>query len=640
MLLVLVVGAGLIAACVQPLQPQQDAPKPTVANITNGQPRPLTNSIIFVRQTVSNRSFASLAAIFGNLNTCDDWQKYSAYFDKDSHVPKKTTVTEKPAVDKKPAKDKKAYAKKGDFEHTGNDVSRGNLFKLDPDGTLTNLTQLAEGAVRDPEISPDGTSVLFAMRTRDCASWQIYEMGVDGTQLRQISQNAEVNDVDPAYLPDGRIIFASDRLAWADSYKGLTAAQLHIMDADGSNVTLFSNNPSGQFNPQISSDGMIYFTQWDTHFYEDLCKAQGLGDDTCPFNSNRFTLWKVHLDGSREGHPAFGQHLVEEANGFTGVRELPWQSGTFIASFSSQTCFGSGPLTLITPDQNLNFDLDKPHFITEPYPNLGVPRGAPRASRLLDFTDSTLPRYRDPYPLVDGRFIASYAAENTCDLYADSSYMPPEYRLVLMNADGSAPTVIYTDTGDSDADYSGAEMWNLQPVEVASRTLPNMAEGSGNPEFAYGILNALDVYNRGVNCNSVEVGDCQPSIMVGGAAKLRVFMLERNNKGADSAASPQDVLLGDVPIEADGSFAAVVPALTPLIWQVLDANDTVLVTEPFVSEVAMGEVRQCSGCHAPHDGRLGNVTNMAIANPVNLTDMTVDTNGNGVIDLLEALDAR
>lgn len=217
--------------------------------------------------------------------------------------------------------------------------------------------------------------------------------------------------------------------------------------------------------------------------------TKGFGDDTCPFNSNRFTLWKVHLDGSREGHPAFGQHLVEEASGFTGIRELPRQPGTFIASFSSQSCFGAGPLTLITPNVGLNFDLDEPLFLTEPYSSLGVPRGTPRESRLHIFTDSNLPRYRDPYPLANGSFIASYTAENTCDLYADSSFIAPDYRLVLMNADGGEQTVIYSDT----------EMWNLQPVEVAPRTLANLAEGSGHPEFEYGILNALDVHNRGVN---------------------------------------------------------------------------------------------------------------------------------------------
>ena len=75
-------------------------------------------------------------------------------------------------------------------------------------------------------------------------------------------------------------------------------------------------------------------------------------------------MWKVSMDGSREGHPAFGQHLTEQASGFIGLRELPQKPGTFISTYSAQTCFGGGPLAIITPNTAFNFDLDEPNFIT------------------------------------------------------------------------------------------------------------------------------------------------------------------------------------------------------------------------------------------------------------------------------------
>ncbi|MEM8931048.1 MAG: hypothetical protein AAGE94_07725, partial [Acidobacteriota bacterium] len=61
----------------------------------------------------------------------------------------------------------------------------GNLFRLDPNGATTNLTRRSDAAVRDPEISWDGTRVVFSMQIgSDTASWQVWEIGVS-TDLAQ-----------------------------------------------------------------------------------------------------------------------------------------------------------------------------------------------------------------------------------------------------------------------------------------------------------------------------------------------------------------------------------------------------------------------------------------------------------------------
>ena len=73
---------------------------------------------------------------------------------------------------------------------------RGNLYRLDPDGTETNLTQRNDVAVRDPEISWDGTRVVFSMRQgADTSPWQVWEVGVDGGGLRKVSQDPAYNDL-------------------------------------------------------------------------------------------------------------------------------------------------------------------------------------------------------------------------------------------------------------------------------------------------------------------------------------------------------------------------------------------------------------------------------------------------------------
>jgi hypothetical protein len=55
--------------------------------------------------------------------------------------------------------------------------------------------------------------------------------------------------------------------------------------------------------------------------------------------------------------------------------------------------------------------------------------------------------------------------------------------------------------------------------------------------------------------------------------------------------------LGDVPLAADGSFFAKVPADTPLLIDILDANDKILVETVSPIWVRPKEIRGCVGCH-------------------------------------------
>jgi Tol biopolymer transport system component len=93
-----------------------------------------------------------------------------------------------------------------------------NLYTLipaRPDGTLRRITHLTEGEVFDPEPSYDGRRILFSMR-RDGEDWfHLYEIGADGLNLVQLT-DGPFNDVSGVYLPDGRIVFVSDRAGYLE----------------------------------------------------------------------------------------------------------------------------------------------------------------------------------------------------------------------------------------------------------------------------------------------------------------------------------------------------------------------------------------------------------------------------------------
>ncbi len=62
----------------------------------------------------------------------------------------------------------------------------------------------------DVDLHFDGDRLLFSS-LNDKGLWQVFEMKSDGTGLRQVTAGpiAEVDNYDPCYLPDGRILFAS-----------------------------------------------------------------------------------------------------------------------------------------------------------------------------------------------------------------------------------------------------------------------------------------------------------------------------------------------------------------------------------------------------------------------------------------------
>src|SRR5581483_5865190 len=61
-------------------------------------------------------------------------------------------------------------------------------------------------AAADPSISPDGSKILFAARKSQASMWQIWEIGVDGSKPRQITQNP-ADCLQPNYLAHETIAF-------------------------------------------------------------------------------------------------------------------------------------------------------------------------------------------------------------------------------------------------------------------------------------------------------------------------------------------------------------------------------------------------------------------------------------------------
>ncbi len=124
-----------------------------------------------------------------------------------------------------------------------------NLYVMNSDGTdIKQVTQTTSCYNGGPFFSPDGETVVFRADPDKADYLQIYTIGVDGTNLVQLTDNEAVNWA-PYWHPGGRFV------AYTTSLHGHWQYEVYLMDILTKEQTRLTYNETFDGLPVFSNDG-------------------------------------------------------------------------------------------------------------------------------------------------------------------------------------------------------------------------------------------------------------------------------------------------------------------------------------------------------------------------------------------------
>jgi len=129
-------------------------------------------------------------------------------------------------------------------------------------GQLQVILEDPRGGIRDPQVHYDGRKILFAYRQGGQHPFHLYEINIDGSGLRQLTDGPD-DDIEPTYCPDGGIVFCSSRCRRFVNCWYTRVATLYRCDADGRNVRMLSSNLDHDNTPWVLPDGRILYMRWE-----------------------------------------------------------------------------------------------------------------------------------------------------------------------------------------------------------------------------------------------------------------------------------------------------------------------------------------------------------------------------------------
>ena len=470
-----------------------------------------------------------------------------------------------------------------------------------PDGTLKNITaQFPTADFNGADVSFDAQQVVFSMKRDAQDRYHLYTAqlseGADGKFEIHQKTGGDRDDINPIYLPGGRIAFVTNEMytamgTRADEYEhGRVVTQLATISVEGGDADrrLASQNLSHTVAPWIRHDGKIGYSRWE-HL--------GGVNDVKLFAANPDGTQMLAVAG-QHGKPSNALFSVREIEpnvmiGIATARNRTIHAGALVKidarNAADPACLDpKAPLAATNghaclDEENARFEILTPD----------VPTGS---------GPSPVGRYREPSMLPDGRILVSWADGPVNDL-AEQSLTPPSFGVYIFDPATKKNQLIYNDR----------QSWSLNALAVAPRSEPpvigDLVSKNQDPGTPVRI-GSIDVTKTSLK-ESVKGGKYAEGVALDIALKdaVKVRVIEGFSseaaKGVTMFGLTMDegaAILGEADVYADGSWLAEIPAFLPVHLQPIDKWGMAIRNQRLWIQGMPGEDRRCVGCHEQRSG--------------------------------------
>ena len=429
------------------------------------------------------------------------------------------------------------------------------LVRFEVKGTAapTTLYKPAEPwFVGDINLHFDAERLLFSSIGSN-KRWQVFELKLGETTPSVVTpeRDADIDNYNGIYLPDGRIIFDS-----TSTFVGVPCvggadyvANLHLLSADRKNIRRLCFEQDNDWYPTVLPDGRVMFLRWEytdsAHYFSRVLMSMN------PDGTNQIEYY-----GSNSYWPNstfYAKPLPGQPNKFVGIvsghHGVPRMGELVLFDLTSGRQENSGAVQRI------------PGY------------GKPVEQKIVDgLADGSWPRFLHPLPLADKYFLVACQPRNNANW---GIYLVDVFdNQVLLR---------------EEPDYA-----LLEPIPLKKTPTPPAIPDKVKLDEKIATVSIQDIYT----------GRGMPGVPRGAVKALRVYQYEysyRNMGGhyAVGMEGPWDVrrLLGTVPVHPDGSSYFEIPANTPISLQPLDAEGKALQLKRSWMVGMPGERVSCVGCH-------------------------------------------
>ncbi|HEY5020823.1 MAG TPA: hypothetical protein VII17_07370, partial [Steroidobacteraceae bacterium] len=425
-----------------------------------------------------------------------------------------------------------------------------------PTGIEQNVTASVTGTdfwdVKDLDVSPDGTLLIFAMRGPITAmqedfkppSWHIWKYSVPDKVLTQLTGTSidtapNSNDVGPHYLSDGRIVFSSTRQSASrevlineggtgenvQPFEAQTESQntsdfvLHVMNADGTGIHQISFNPSHDIDASLMSSGRVMWSRWDNTPGRTGGSAMHLYSAN-PDGTGVQLLYGAQSHDTSSTNPSTAAGCPQGLGcsvQFVSTRQL--QDGRVLALVRPFTDADFGGNLLVI---DINGFVENNQSVPDAlYPTATSAQMAATQNDVRTQTANGVPvpspggRFNSAFPLWDGtnRVLVSWGqcrlqdatgvivactADNLANANSGNASLtlaPPLYSAWLLNFNDSTLKPIFTPVeGQMISDMVSLEPRTIPCTTNVSCPIDSTVPAGFNP--AYGVLDIRSVYDR------------------------------------------------------------------------------------------------------------------------------------------------